>query len=445
MEAEQLLSSEALSKFQRKAWFRKTVAVILIGLILALTGYFVYGLIPKQYTLTITGGDILGNRHLIAKVLKDEAAPYGVNLIIQPTEGSVEAIKRVSEGKLDIALVQSGLEDKLPNVKHVATLPAEVTHFLVKPDIREIEDLKGKVINTGSKSDGTRLTTKQVLDFSNLEAGVDYIETNYSFEQLVKMKSDKLPDAIVNISYSPSFVADYLVKERGYSVLELPFPPSLALRYGWVGDGAKILAYTYNTIPPVPATDIAAVGVNLQMIANSNVQPEAVSKLLEVLYSPTVVNRINQKVDESNITTAASYPISSGTVAYLKRNESFFSQETMEQLKNLLGLLFTLGSSSLIVLKWLKGGRLDDDLEFKEYIALVSAIEKEIGELEQQGGLEAEQLVQLSYRLTALKSEALEKYNRIKLKDPALMDTFLSSVADTRHYVSLLMERVRTA
>ncbi|MDF2664109.1 MAG: hypothetical protein K0Q94_6900, partial [Paenibacillus sp.] len=49
------------------------------------------------------------------------------------------------------------------------------------------------------------------------------------------------------------------------------------------------------------------------------------------------------------------------------------------------------------------------------------------------------------YRLTALKSEALEKYNRIKLKDPALMDTFLSSVADTRHYVSLLMERVRTA
>ncbi|MBD2864608.1 TAXI family TRAP transporter solute-binding subunit [Paenibacillus oceani] len=445
MEAEQLLSSEAMSKFQRKAWFRKTVAVVLIVLILGLTGYFVYGLIPKQYTLTITGGDILGNRHLIAKVLKDEAASYGVNLIIQPTEGSVEATRNVSEGKLDIALVQSGLEDKLPNVEHVATLPAEVTHFLVKPDIREIEDLKGKVINTGSKSDGTRLTTKQVLDFSNLEAGVDYIETNYSFEQLVKMKADKLPDAIVNISYSPSFVADYLVKERGYTVLELPFPPSLALRYGWVGDGAKILAYTYNTIPPVPATDIAAVGVNLQMIANSNVQPEAVSKLLEVLYSPTVVNRINQKVDESNITTAASYPISKGTVAYLKRNESFFSQETMEQLKNLLGLLFTLGSSSLIVLKWLKGGRLDDDLEFKEYIALVSAIEKEIGALEQQGGLEAEQLMQLAYRLTALKSEALEKYNRIKLKDPALMDTFLSSVADTRHYVSLLMERVRTA
>jgi len=443
MEPENILSSEALSKFQQKAWFRKTVAVVLVVVILVLMGYFVYGLIPKQYTLKITGGDILSNRHLIAKILKDEAAKYGVNLVIQPTEGSVEAVKNVSEGKLDIALVQSGLEEKLPGVEHVATLPAEVTHFLVKSNIQEIEDLKGKIINTGSKSDGTRLTTKQVLDFSNLDAGVDYIETNYSFEQLVKMKVDKLPDAIVNISYSPSFVADFFVKERDYKVLELPFPPSLALRYGWVGDGAKILAYTYNTIPPVPAKDIVAVGVNLQLVANSEVDPEAISKLLEVLYSPTVVNRINQKVDEKNITTAANYPISPGVVAYLKRNESFFSQETMEQLKNLLGLLFTVGSSSLIVVKWLKGGRLDDDFEFKEYITLVSVIEKEIGAMEQKGEFNLTELTQLSCKLTSLKSEVLEKYNKINLKNPALMDTFLSSVTDTRNYVSILMDRAK--
>jgi TRAP-type uncharacterized transport system substrate-binding protein len=443
MEAENILSSEALTKFQQKAWFRKTVASVLIVVILALTGYFAYGFIPKNYTLRITGGDILGNRHLIAKILKDEAASYGVNLIIEPTEGSIEAVKRVSEGKLDLALVQSGLEDKPANVHHVATLPAEVTHFLVKPSISEIEDLKGKIINTGSKSDGTRVTTKQVLDFSNLDAGVDYIETNYNFEQLVKMKDDKLPDAIVNISYSPSFVADFFVKERGYKVMELPFPPSLALRYGWVGEGAKILAFTYNTLPPVPAKDIVAVGVNLQLIANSEVNPKAISKLLEALYSPTVVNRINQKVDEASITTAASYPISPGTKAYLSRNDSFFSQETMEQLKNLLGLLFTVGSSSMIMMKWLKGGRLDDDDEIKEYITLVSNIEKEIGAMEQRGAFDLGELTQLSFKLTSLKSDALEKYNKIKLKDPALMDTFLASVTDTRNYVTILMDRAK--
>jgi TRAP-type uncharacterized transport system substrate-binding protein len=445
MEPENILSSEALSKFQQKPWFRKTVASVLVIVVLVIAGYFVYGLIPKQYTLKITGGDILGNRHLIAKILKDEAAPYGVNLIIEPTEGSVEAVKRISEGKLDLALVQSGLEEKLTGVDHVATLPPEIMHFLVKSNINEIKDLKGKIINTGSKSDGTRLTTKQVLDFSDLAAGVDYIETNYSFEQLVKMKDDKLPDAIVNISYSPSFVADLFVKERGYKVMELPFPPSLALRYGWVGSGAKILAYTYNTIPPVPAKDIAAIGVNLQLIANSEVNPKAISKLLEVLYSPTVVNRINQKVDEASITTAATYPISPGTDAYLSRNDSFFSQEMMDQLKNLLGLLFTFGSSSLIVLKWLKGGRLDDDHEFKEYITMVSAIEKEIGAMEQKGDFNLLELTQLSWKLTSLKSDALEKYNKIKLKDPGLMDTFLASVTDTRNHVSTLMDRARTA
>ncbi|QTH41288.1 hypothetical protein J4772_27625 [Cohnella sp. LGH] len=427
---------------QPMVWLRRSVMIILAVAVLALIGYFVYGLIPKQYTLKITGGDILGNRHLIAKVLKEEASAKDINLIIEPTDGSVEAVKEVSKGLIDVALVQSGLEDKMPNVEHVATLPAEVVHFLVKPDIEEVKDLKGKLINTGSKSDGTRLTAMQILDFSNLTDGVDYIETNYSFEQLVKLKDDKLPDAIVNISYSPSFVADYFVKERDYKVLELPFPPSLALRYGWVGDGAKILAYTYNTIPPVPAKDIDAVGVNLQIVAHSQADPQAVSKLLEVMYSPTVINRINQKVEEKNITTAATYPISKGTIAFLKRNESFLSKDMVDLLANGLGLLVTVGSFLIFALRWLKGSKLDD-LEVQGYIARVSAIEKEIGEMEQTGSLNLTDLSQLAFKLTTLKSEVLGKNNRITLKDPALMDTFLSCVADTRNYVMILMERTR--
>ncbi|HWR39918.1 MAG TPA: TAXI family TRAP transporter solute-binding subunit [Patescibacteria group bacterium] len=245
-EADQLLK-KILTKIQKNETLRKALALILVFSVLGLFGNFVYDMIPKKYTMTITGGDILSQRHMLAKILEEEAAKEGITLIIHPMSGSVRALEEVNDGKLDLAFVQGGLNLRLANVEHVATVSSEVLHLLVKPQIKDIRELKGKMVNVGSKTGGTRIVAHRVLNFVGLQEGVDYAESNDSIEDVLSMHPTKLPDAMFVVSSTPAYAAEYMIKNQGYHLLEIPFPEALSLREGWVS-GEKVLAYTYIPI-----------------------------------------------------------------------------------------------------------------------------------------------------------------------------------------------------
>lgn len=351
---------EVLSKIQKSTKIRRILAIILVVALLGVTVYFVYGLLPKKYTLTISGGGILTNRHHLARVLQTEAVKSGLTLEIEPISGSMDTLKAVSEGKLDLALVQGGLETKMSKVSHVAMLPPETVHIIVKPEIENIEDLKGKAINMGVAGGGTRIVAKQILDFFNLKENTDFVEKNYSDEELFNMNPQKLPDAIVSISYIPSYVADYFVKQHGYKLLDVPNSDALGLRHAWVED-SQILPCAYNVTPPVPEEEISTVGVNLEIIANSDVDPHAVSKFLEVLYNSSIENEIKQPLVEETGDSFSAYPLSTGTIAYIKRNEPLFSMEKVDNLKNLFGSVMAGLSTLMVVVKWFKGSRKEEE------------------------------------------------------------------------------------
>jgi TRAP-type uncharacterized transport system substrate-binding protein len=349
-----------LQRIQRNAMLRKALAVCLLLVLLGAAAFFVYDFMPRHYALTITGGDILSNRHYLTRILQQEAAGNGVALQVTPISGSQEALSLLHEGKLDLAFIQGGLENYYPNVVHVATVAPELLHFLVRPDIKDISELRGKLVNLGARQGGTRVIAKQVLQFSGLTEGVHYVEANLSSEELLGMRREKLPDAIVITSFAPSDIADYLIKQRGYSLLEIPFPASLALRLGRVAD-SKILAYTYNVKPPVPARDIKTVGVNLHLVANKHVDPRAIYQVLESLFSPALEVRLNLKISESQLTTPSGYPLSAGTKLFMERKNPLFSAATLEKIKSLFGLILSIASTVLVVLKWFRGEPLEPD------------------------------------------------------------------------------------
>ena len=343
-----------LDKIQNNDKARKTLAISLIIILVASTSFFLYGLLPKKYTLSISGGGILTNRHHLVKVLQEEALKSGITLDIQPIHGSVETLKAVSHGDLDLALVQGGLARKIPNVDHVAMLPPETLHILVKPDIANIEGLKGKVINMGAIGGGTKIVTKNILDFIELEEGSDYIETNYSDEELVNMTPEYLPDAIVSISYMPSYLADYFVKERDYKILDIPHSQSFSFRYVWAEE-SQILMSTYSVNPLVPEEDINTIGVELELVANSNVNPKAISKFLGVLYNSSIENVIKQGLVEESGNSLSDFPLSAGTIAYMKRNNPAFTVEFLDRIKYWAGSAMAFISSVMVIFRWFKG------------------------------------------------------------------------------------------
>ena len=426
-----------LKRIQRNEGVRKALAFLLVITLLGIVAHYVYEVLPRAYSLKITGGDILGNRHYLAGALRDEVLLDGVSLDVLPTNGSLEALGLVSEGKLDFALIQGGLKLPFENVVHVANLAPELLHFLVRPDIKDIAGLRGMRINLGSKKGGTRVIAKQLLEFSGLWDGIDYVETNLGTEDLLELRKDRVPDVVVITSFAPSNVADYVVKQYGYSLLEIPFPSALALRQGWVAD-TKVMAYMYSVQPPVPPRDVKTVGVNLQLVANAKLDPRAVFKVLEGVYGRDLQMRLKMKFDEDNILQSSSYPLSSGTRLFMDRKNPFLSQATLKKVESLFGLILSVASTLIVVFKWFKGAPPEtippetEDAFFVSLIERVLAADSAIDAIP-DGPPPLAQLAELQKELSDIKATAMRRLTANgPLANTNLVPQLFSTIADSR-------------
>ena len=438
LDAEGLVDS-LLERIQANTWLRGCFAGLVCICLLAAMIYFVWGLLPRSYNLSISGGDILSNRHQLAVALRDAGAKSGLHITVQPISGTFGILEAVNEKKIDVALIPGGLDVPLPNVRHVAMVMPETLHLLVRDDVRSLQDLKGKVVNMGSAKGGTRIIGEQVLDFSELTLGVDYAPSMYSAEELLALPEHKLPDAVLNISSVPSFVVEELVRQKDYHLLEIPFPKALAMRHGWVADSV-LLPYTYKTTPPIPSKEITSLGVNLFMVAHKDVPAHAVLKLLDTLYSPAVRNIVRADIRPENIIQPSGYPNAEGTELFLKRNDPIFSEENLERLKALLGLLMSGLTFVLMALRWLRGkgeSRALVEEEFRGYLDLTANCHAFLaGNGAGQQVAESERR-EVLWRMARLRAGVLERLAQVKTVEPTLAAALLQGLdsAQIRHTI----------
>jgi TRAP-type uncharacterized transport system substrate-binding protein len=437
--AEQFLAG-FLRRLQRNKKVRASLAGITVAVLLGLAGSFLYEALPREYELSITGADVLSSRHHLARKLQQEAAGNGVALRIVPMSGSLEALNALDDGTLDLALVQDGLSRNYPNVRQVAYVGVEQLHLLARSEIVDITELRSKLINLGSTSGTTRAAAKEVMDFSGLNDGVDYVETNFTTEELLNLREDKLPDGIFVSSLIPNDLVEFLVKERSYSILEIPFPEALALRYGWVANSG-ILAYAYSVDPPVPSRDVKTIGINMHLLANKDVDPLAVFRVLESIYSPTLESPPNLKIDEIEMTKPSGYPISDGALRFLERKNPLLSASTLDELEAIFGVVLTVLSSVLVAVRWFKGEADDDegktdDQTFVTWINDVATVEAKIESLRGDPAATPAAFCALQSQLLRIKTAALDKVGGAKLDNTQLPNVLLLSIADARANVS---------
>jgi TRAP-type uncharacterized transport system substrate-binding protein len=419
-----------LDHLQRDRRIRMGFGFLLIAILLAVAVRSAYGLLPHHYALTISGGEIVSNRHYLARLLAREAQREGLDLIVRPERDTFGALEAVSRGAIDVAFVQGGIDETFPNVEHVAMVTVEYVHLLVKSGLKGISDLKGKRINLGPKPSAPREIGLKIMQFAGYVENADYIETNYSAEDLLAFPDEKLPDAVFTVSTSPSYLVEILVRERSYQLMEIVFPQSLALREGWAGIG-KLLAYTYSLSPAVPDHDISTVAVNMYLVANAKADPAAVEKLLEVLYSQSIASALRTRFDDTAIGTPSGYPISEGTELYRKRNDSIFTQAMWSRLQGVFGLVMTFGGVLLVLVKWFRGPEpqpVFDDAELHGYLEQVAGIERKLTAMEASRALDAAELRASRDLLGDLRVKLLERYPTVKLKDAQLFDRCVASV-----------------
>lgn len=420
----------AMERLQGYAWVRRLLVTVIVVALLSTIIYFVLDLMPRYYTLRISGGDILSNRHQITMFLRKEAEKAGLNLVVQPMSGSLAVLEAVNNGTLDVALVQGGLDVPLPNIRHVTAVLPETVHLLVRSDINAVADLKGRSINLGSKNGGTRVVGLTLLNFSDLESGVDFVETAYSAEELLSLPEHKMPDAVLLISTVPSFVAEELVRVRGYHILEIPFPAALALRFGWVAN-AKILAYTYKTHPPIPSRDISSLGINLFMICNKNTTDKAIVQMLDILYGVNMRSTLRQTLHPDLITLSSGYPLSVGSERFISRAEPIFSKANIDKIKGVTGLVMSAMTMLMICFSWVtqqRGGAAKLGVDTKALIKDLSMFTSDLTAHMVVEPLTEEMRASFLILCTQLRQSVMERWIKPGNAKPNLQDLTLDSI-----------------
>ncbi len=422
-------------KLKSFPWLRHFAIVSIILCFSTLLVYSIWGLLPRYYSLSISGGNVLSNRHHLAYVLAEQGKKEGIYLNVRPISGTLQILDAVDRGEIDVALIQGGIDIPKANVRHVSGITSETMHLLVKAKINDIHELKGKNINIGSKTGGTRIVAKEVLSFSGLQEGVDYVATSISNEDLLSLPDHKMPDAIIIISSVPSFFAEELINARGYRILEIPFPHSLALRFGWVVT-PEILPYTYTITPAIPNRVITSLGINMFMVCNANVPPRAIAKLLTTLYGSGVQTTMRQQLNPQNITTASGYAISEGTELFLKRNEPLLDKESIYKMRGLIGLVTSLLTLLYYLTRWLRG-KPSNQVNKSVLLKVISPVIVTLAEcavmlqkLIADGALSKASCAALILSLTEIRKYVLEMYIDAKSLDDVTLSRVLEQVDD---------------
>jgi len=151
--------------------FGPAILITLLGFILAYQ--FVDPAPPDR--IRIATGEKSGAYYLFAKRYREALAREGIDLQIVTTAGSLDNIRLLQQGSVDIAFVQGGLAgddngDGLESLGSFYYEPLWLFHR-IDPAPVYLTGLRGREIATGRQGSGTRALATQLLADNRLAAG----------------------------------------------------------------------------------------------------------------------------------------------------------------------------------------------------------------------------------------------------------------------------------
>jgi TRAP transporter TAXI family solute receptor len=231
-------------------------------------------------TLACSGGSASGTRFLsiatggtggvyypygggIAKIINENLP--GVRATAEVTAASVDNLKLIRDGKADLAFT---FADTLADAVHgrgafqpsgpvpvanLAVLYANFLHLIAleSSNIRSVQDLRGKVISTGSPGSGTEVLAFRVLRASGLEPDRDVRRQGLSVSESVEALKDGKVDAFFWGGGVPTPAVQDLTHTSGITVRLIPtghLVPSLRKEFGEVYFETSVPSGAYKGI-----------------------------------------------------------------------------------------------------------------------------------------------------------------------------------------------------
>lgn len=406
--------------------------------------------------------DLMGER--LMSDAREEDTRLEIGFLPIETDGSIDALKRVESGDLDLAFVQGGLPTSgYQSIRQVATLHLEPLHLLVKQVIRdEVEGhvgaLKGRVINVSREGSGTNLLSIQVLRFAGVREG-EFTPSNLGYGELIRRAraGESTPDAVFLVSSLPSPVAQELITNANYRLIGLPL--SAPLKRTWLAeftggnrgnneiaqalrriDRFEIPAMTYQIDPPRPSQSIDTIGMRMNLVASSKVPEDVVARLARTVYETDFARATEQKLRWDELSELAEFPLHAGARTYLTGKQPIATQQVIEITEQLVGIFGALIGAWLFLWQWMRRMRMRrKDAEFVACIDRVVKIENEALSYEDDAEVPIDKLQAMQEELSEIKTTLIDRYRDGYLEGTEMLSAFLKHANDASEMISRII------
>jgi hypothetical protein len=368
-----------------------------------------------------------------------------------------------SPSEINLALVPGGVKARDdPTVKQVAILAVEPLHAFVRPELaaKGLSGLRGKRVAHGPTTTASNHIAQEVLAFAGLRPGADAGSGGYTpipvnpddlqreLQRIASLQGPErdsavqaFPDAVLFLAPTPSLLGKLLAQTAGYHLLPVPFgeafcrerlsPPT--------ADGVRvdrsvlqpvsIPPFTYGHDPAIPPEPCPTVGAPLLLVAQDGTDPDAVARVLEIVYDSPLANAIRPPPLREQV---AAFPLHPGTERYLHRNDPLVRSEDVGKLGPLLGGIGALISGLIAFYSFM---RLRKFRRFEAYyneIEHIDMLARRV-EVDPDAPADVEGLRgHLETRLATLKHDAVNDFTEGGLQGEALIAGIIALINDTR-------------
>ena len=228
---------------------------------------------------------------VMATVLNDKMALS--NLTVTSTGASKANIQLIEDGDQQLATVQNDVmyyaftgtdlfaeEGAYTSFSTVAGIYDETVQIIASPDIKTVDDLKGKTVSVGDAGSGTEFNAKQVLAAYGMTFD-DITVVNAGFGDSADSIKDGKIDAAFVVAGAPTTAVVDLTTTTAINVVEIDDEHAAALQKDYP-------FYTKTTIPGGTYTgvdnDVQTVSVRATLIAANSLSEDVVYELTKAMF-----------------------------------------------------------------------------------------------------------------------------------------------------------------
>jgi TRAP transporter TAXI family solute receptor len=255
------------TQFSMRDLFVAAAPTIALIAAVCLLAYWLVDPAPPRTVRLATGQDNSAYAEF-GKKYAAALAKHGVKVMLVPSAGSGENLKRLKAGEVDIAFVQSGSTNEeaaeREGLTSLGSLFVEPLWLFLretkgKPPITQLTQLRGLKINYGPKGAGAPRLFRQVLELNGVEKGEVERFSLANTPATVELLEGRI-DGLVFTSAPEAPLIQMLLQTPGIKLFnfnqaeayarKLPFLTHVVLPQGIVDLGRDIPAEDYNLIAP---------------------------------------------------------------------------------------------------------------------------------------------------------------------------------------------------